>query len=128
MARLLRIEPALFSTDEHWLVFDDGRQYLRKIDREAHPSRSDFPTPMIRRDSIDPCRGMDGKIHESLSSYRRSLRSDGNPQGETYTEIGEQELPTIKPTFDRASRRDDIRAAIADVKNGNVPPLTVLED
>lgn|SRR3546814_14966 len=85
--------------------------------------------PRIKVDQIAPCLGMDGKIHDSLASLRRTYRADGNPQGENYVEIGDQELPAFQaPEFDRKQRRDDIRAGIEDVKNGRVAPLAVLED
>lgn len=129
MAKLVRIEPALFRADESWFVFDDGRRCLRKTHPPKPAARSSFPTPMIRRDSIDPCRGADGRIHDSLASLRRSYRADGNPQGENYIELGTEPLPEpTPPTFDRKERRENIKAAIEDVKNGRVPPLAVLED
>lgn len=84
--------------------------------------------PRVKSDYIDPCLGPDGRMHDSLASYRRSLRADGNPQGETYHEIGNEELRPVKHEFDRKQRRDDIRAGLEDVKNGRVPTLTVLED
>lgn len=129
MAELVRIDASLFREDEKWFVYDDGRSILRRVGRHTESARSDFPAPMIRRDSIDPCRGPDGRVHESLSSLRRSYRADGNPQGETYHEIGNDVIaPAPLPQFDRRQRRDDIRAAISDVKEGRVPPLAVLED
>ncbi|MBO9580323.1 MAG: hypothetical protein J7498_05480 [Sphingobium sp.] len=129
MASVVRIEPSLFRADEAWFVFDDGRQLLRKVDREPNPARSTFPCPAIVRDSIEPILAMDGKMTDSLSHYRRTLRADGNPRGETYTEIGNESLPAFKaPEFDARQRRDDIHAAMADFKNGNIPPLTILED
>ncbi len=133
MAQLLAVNP----TKSHvtgepdgkaWFVFDDGRSYHRDLERAEHPARSSFPAPMIRRDSIEPCLGADGKMHDSLASYRRSLRADGNPRGENFIEIGNESLPTVTQKFDRKQRRDDIRAGIEDVRNGRVPPLTVLED
>lgn len=78
-------------------------------------------------DSIDPIRGPDGKMHTSLASYRKSLAPDGNPQGERYFELGDQELPHAPPEFDRKTRRDNIKEAIADVKNGRVPPAVTGE-
>lgn len=127
MAELIAIEPAIFRADEAWFVFDDGSKRLRKIDRPVNHARSDFPAPAIRRDSIDACLGMDGKMHESLASYRRTLRADGNPQGENYIELGNESLKPVTHTFDRKQRRDDIRAAIADVKAGKpiAPPVTL---
>lgn len=128
MATLLRVEPALFNANEAWFIFDDGRKMLRRIDRKPDPARSSFPTPAIMRDSIDPCRGMDGRMYDSLSGLRRTYRPDGNPQGERYNEIGNEELKPVTHTFDRAQRRDDIKAAIEDVRNGRVAQSVALED
>lgn len=128
MAELIRVEPSKFCAGEAWFIFDDGRSYLRKTARSAPAARSDFPCPMIRRDAIEPCRGMDGQMHDSLSSYRRTLKADGNPQGENYIELGNESLKPVTYDFDPTQRRDDIRAALQDVKDGRVPPLTVLED
>lgn len=114
-----------------WVEIGPGRKRLVDLNRTyTPPKRSSFPAPAIRRDSIDPCLGADGKMHDSLASYRRSLRAEHNPRGENFIEIGNEELPEFKaPQFDRAKRRDDIRAAIADVKAGKpiAPPVT-LED
>lgn len=130
MAELLRVEP----TRSHltgepdgnaWFVFDDGRSYHRPLERVIPPARS---SPFIHRDSIEPCLGADGRMHDSLASYRRSLRADGNPRGETFIELGNERMTPNLPTFDRKQRRDDIRAGIEDVRNGRVPPLAILED
>lgn len=105
-----------------WHTLSDGRQVYKKME-EWHDRRSSLPIPYFRQDSIDPVRGMDGRMHDTLSGYRRTLRADGNPQGESYTEIGNEETKAyVAPEFDRKSRRNDIKRAIADVKNGNVPP------
>lgn len=129
MAQLVRIEPATFRPDEQaWFVMDDGRKYLRSTVEKSPVARSSFPAPMIKRDSIDPCRGPDGQMHDSLASLRRSYRADGNPQGENYIELGNESITPVEHKFDRAERRDNIKAAIEDVKNGRVPPLAVLED
>lgn len=133
LAELLRIEP----TKSHatgkpdgfaWFVFDNGRSYHRRMDRERNHARSDFPAPAIRTDSCDPIRGADGKLHDSLSSYRKTLEPGGNPQGERYFELGNESLEEKTTDFDPKQRRDDIRAALEDVKNGHVPQLTTLED
>lgn len=89
------------------------------------PAQRLIVAPMLARsDAIDPIRGADGRMHTSLSSYRASLRPDGNPKGERYVELGDQELPPFKaPEFDRKSRREAIKAGIADVKAGRVPPV-----
>jgi hypothetical protein len=129
MAELLRVEPSRFCEGEAWFIFDDGRRCLRKLDRGIAPARSNFPTPAFRTDRIDACRGMDGRMYDSLSGLRRTYRADGNPQGENYTEIGNEEVKPVTQTFDRAERRNHIKAAIEDVRNGRVaPPPVVLED
>lgn len=81
--------------------------------------------PMIARpDTIEPIRGADGRMHTSLASYRASCQPGGNPRGERFVELGNEELPAFKaPEFDRKSRREAIRAGIADVKAGRVPPV-----
>lgn len=130
MAELVKVEPTVSKlTGEPdgfaWFVFDNGRQYHRRLDqaREERPR-----APYIRRDSIEPCRGMDGKIHDSLASYRRTLRADGNPQGENYIELGNESLTPVEHKFDPKQRRDDIKAAIADVKAGNIPVPAFIGD
>ena len=75
---------------------------------------------LVSGDIIAPILGPDGQTHTSLSTYRASLKPDGNPQGERYLELGDHELPHAPPKFDRKQRRDDIKAAIEDVKNGRV--------
>ncbi|UIJ43788.1 zinc ribbon domain-containing protein [Sphingomonas cannabina] len=85
--------------------------------------------PRVISDYIEPIRGPDGKIHDSMRSYRRSLEPSGNPQGERYIEIGNEELKPQTPKFDRQQRVDDIKAAIADVKAGKpIPSPVFLED
>jgi len=78
-------------------------------------------------DAIEPIRGADGKMHDSLSGYRRTLEPGGNPKGERYLEIGNEEMPVVTKDFDRKQRRDDIKAGIEDVRNGRVPPPVALE-
>lgn len=91
-------------------------------------ARRVLSAPRLMRDTIAPCLGADGQMHDSMASYRRSLEPGGNPQGERYLEMGDEAITHAPPTFDRAERRDHIKAAIEDVRNNRVPPLTVLED
>lgn len=101
-----------------WFDNGEGRQVYRPIPQHSG-KRSDLPTPYFRQDSIEPCRGMDGKMHDTLSGYRKTLRPDGNPRGERYVEIGNEPTPAYKaPEFDRKKRRDDIKRTIAEVKAG----------
>lgn len=79
--------------------------------------------PRILSDHIEPCMGADGKMHDSLSGLRATYLPGGNPQGERYIELGNEQMKATPKTFDRKQRRDDIRAAMEDVKNGRVPPI-----
>lgn len=92
-------------------------------------ARRQLSAPRVVSDYIDPIRGPDGKMHDSMRSYRASLEPGGNPQGERYLEIGNEEIKPNLPKFDRAARREDIKAAIADVKAGKpIPAPVTLED
>lgn len=87
-------------------------------------ARRMISAPMVLSDSIEPRIGADGKLHDSLASYRHSLTPEGNPKGERFLEAGGEELPAFKPPEpDRKQRRDAIKAGIADVKAGRVPPV-----
>lgn len=80
--------------------------------------------PRVLSDQIEPRMGADGRLHDSLASYRHSLTPEGNARGERFLELGDQELPAFKPPeFDRKERREAIKAGIADVKAGRVPPV-----
>lgn len=73
--------------------------------------------------------GADGKMHDSLMSYRHSLTPEGNPKGERYLELGDQEMPKFEaPEFDRKERRDAIKKGIQDVKEGRVPAIATGDD
>lgn len=124
-------DPYWAQTGRAWIEYAPGKRRLVDLTKPApvNHARSSFPAPAIMRDAIEPILAMDGKMTDSLSHYRRTLRADGNPRGETYTEIGNESLPDFKASeFDEAQRRDDIYRAIADIKNGNIPPVAVLED
>lgn len=92
-------------------------------------ARRNVSAPMVKSDCIDPRMGADGRLHDSLASYRHSLTPEGNAKGERYFELGHnEELPSKTYDFDERQRRDDIRAGLEDVKNGRVPPMAILED
>lgn len=123
-------DPAWITSGKAWVEVSPGRKRLVELNRPRGipPARSDFPCPAIRSDSIDPVCGADGKMHDSLSSYRKTLLPENNPKGERYFELGDSELEAKTYDYDPKQRRDDIRAAMEDVKNGNVPPPVFLED
>lgn len=88
------------------------------------PAQRMISAPRVISDAIEPRFGADGKLHDSLASYRHSLTPEGNPKGERYHELGNDRLPDFKePPKDRRKMRDAIKRGIEDVKNGRVPPL-----
>lgn len=105
---------------------------LAHFDDEQHCECGAISQRLISRvrvisDSIDPVFGADGKMHDSMASYKHSLTPEGNPQGERYHIVGDDKLPEYKPPkFDKAQRREDIKRAVADVKYGRVPPPKVV--
>lgn len=107
-----------------WFKLENGREVYRPVPdarNSTSHARSDLPCPLIKSDRIEPIRGFDGKMYDSLSGFRKTLLPSGNPQGERYYELGDQEIKFQAPKFDRAKRREDIKRAIADVESGNVP-------
>jgi hypothetical protein len=84
--------------------------------------------PRVVSDVIRPIRGMDGRMTDSLSTFRATLDPGGNPQGERYHEVGNETVTRPRLTFDKHAQMDAIRAGIEDVKNGRVPPVAMIED
>lgn len=84
-------------------------------EHRARMGTSSLSMPYFRQDTIQPCMGMDGKMHDTLSSYRKTLLPSGNPKGERYVELGNESLPEFKAReFDRKKRREDIKRAISE--------------
>jgi putative FmdB family regulatory protein len=87
-------------------------------------ARRVLSAPRVLSDHIEPIMGADGRMHTSLSSYRRSLAPSGNPKGERFIELGNESLPEYQPPkTDKAALVDAVRAGMADVKAGRVPPV-----
>lgn len=110
MANLLRIEPGMFHPDkEAWFVYDDGRRYLRSIE----PQEEAWRGPMLISDSIGPVVSQaDGKTYDSKSALYRSYTPGGNPQGQRYEVIGEQQAkPFVKERSSREGRAKAIMQA-----------------
>ena len=80
----------------------------------------------VIRDEMDrPVRSMaDGRLYTSKSALRRSYRASGNPQGVTYTEVGNDPTrlrPPEKPGPDRKGIADSIERGIARYARGERP-------
>lgn len=107
----------------------DAIEWKPRPEREVAPivhKRSDLPAPMVSIDTMDPVRSMaDGKVYTSKSAIRATYRADGNPQGVTYEEVGNdpawkrQERP--QPKSDPKAVQDAILKADARVRRGEKP-------
>jgi hypothetical protein len=79
----------------------------------------------IIRDEMPPTRSMaDGKVYTSKSALRQSYKASGNPQGITYTEVGNdparfKERP--QPKADEKGIKDAVDKAFARIRRGESP-------
>lgn len=106
----------------------------RKVYRTAKPhvpvARSDLPMPMIIGDTFDkPVQSMaDGKWYTSKRGLSASAKASGNPHGQDFIELGNEEMKFVPHVPSERQLHDDVVSAIEDVKNGNVPPVLMLND
>lgn len=108
----------------------DGRSVYRPL-REPKPSRrSDLATPRIIADAFDrPVQSMaNGRWYESKRALAASHKASGNPHGQDFIELGNEEMPWVEHETSEAELRDDIRAAVADVEAGRLPEIVSLGD
>jgi hypothetical protein len=110
-------------TEYAWYKLANGREVYRPV-WKPKTGRSDLASPYFRSDSIDPIRGFDGKMHDSLSGFRKTLLPSGNPKGERYYELGNGKIEHKPVEFDKAKRIEHIKQAIHDVETGNVPDFS----
>ena len=97
-------------------VIRDGQLVEKTAQMEAD-------APNVIRDEMDSLRHMaDGKHYTSKAKFRQATRDAG------CVEIGNEAV--IKPkqpvTLDRRQRREDIRRAIHDVRDGRAPRIEQL--
>lgn len=101
----------------------DGRTVYRFPKDHEPPKRAAFPCPQIIRPFAEPVQSMaDGKYYTDPGSLRRTYKAANNPHGQDFIELGNEEPKFVEHKTDRKQMRDDIRQAMHDVKNGNVPP------
>lgn len=112
-------------TEYAWYKLDNGREVYRPV-YKPKKGRSDLAAPYLASDTIEPTRGFDGKMYDSLSGYRKTLLPSGNPKGERYYELGNESLKHTPVEFDKAKRVEHIKQAIHDVETGNVPDSLAL--
>lgn len=89
----------------------------------APVARSGLSCPMIVRTFAEPVQSMaDGKYYDTPRDLERTYRADGNPFGQEFIALGNESLPTVEYDADGSIRREHIRQAVQDVRNGNIPP------
>lgn len=112
-----------------WLDLGNGRQVYRKL-RTPHGGRSDLPSPRIVRDGFDrPVQSMaNGRWYDSKRGLSASHRASGNPHGQDFIELGNEEPKFVPYETDKAELVSDIKEAMADVKAGRLPDVLTLDD
>ena len=116
-------------SEYRWIDRGDGRQTLRRV-REPRPSsRSDLPCPMLIGGFAEPVQSAaDGKWYSSPAALSRSHRASGNPHGIDFIELGNESMPWVEHKTGGTELRNDVRAAVQDVKEGKTPDIVMLED
>lgn len=116
-------------TDYQWVDLGNGRSRLRKV-KEARPNnRSDMAAPMIIGTFAEPVQSMaDGKWYSDKASLARSHRASGNPHGQDFIELGNDEAPWVEHQTNETELRADVSSAVADVKAGKMPEIAYIED
>lgn len=75
-------------------------------------NRSDLPTPGLIRDQIDPFKSMaDGKLYDSKSAYRETLKARG------LTEIGNDTFRPPPPPVKKNTRRELLSRQLGDMSD-----------
>lgn len=97
--------------------------------RIDHREQSDnFPIPMIVRDFDEPVQSMaDGRFYTSKRALSASHRASGNPHGQDFIELGNEQVSFVEHKTDEKQLRDDIRAAKADMDAGWRPEVVALD-
>lgn len=113
-----------------WINMGDGRSRFRKVREHSPSQRSDLPSPLVMRDTFDqPVQSMaDGKFYTSKRALAATHKASGNPHGQDFIELGNEEMPHVEHKTDEKTLRDDIRSAMADVKAGILPHVVALDD
>lgn len=83
-------------------------------------ARSSLPSPMVISDNIDPVRSMaDGKEYTSKAALRATYKPSGNPQGNSYAEVGNEIMPSApKPKPDDGAIQASLQKAVARYERG----------
>lgn len=79
------------------------------------PTRSSLTAPYVAGDTIEPTRSMaTGEMFTSKSKLRATYRPNGNPNGNRYIEVGNEQLKAApKPKPDRKAINESVEKAFA---------------
>jgi len=95
----------------------------------SSPRRSDLAAPMLIRPFAQPVQSMaDGKYYDTPGELSRSHRAAHNPHGQDFIELGNEQMQFVEHKSDEKQLRDDVRAAMQDVKEGRLPEVLNLAD
>lgn len=106
-----------------WIEVSPGRQRRVRIAPPKPDNRSGLACPMLIRDFDEPVQSCaDGKYYTSKRALAATHKANGNPHGQDFIELGNEEMPWVEHNADPGELRDDVRSAINDVVTGNLPP------
>ena len=79
---------------------------------------------MLIRDEFDePVRSCaNGEMCTSKKALSATHRASGNPHGQDFIELGNEEMPWVEHKADPGELRQGLREAMHDVVTGNLPP------
>lgn len=109
-------------------LVDKEEYYAKKYLEKAHLQMMNGNTPVTMNfisDTMEPTRHMaNGKYYTSKAAFRAATKAAGCVEIGNETKYLTKKRQPIK--LDRKKRREDIRKAIHDVKNGNAPRIDQL--
>jgi len=81
------------------MVWHDVESWPPKCVSIRSSARSDdLPVPNVITDSIEPVQSMaDGRYYSSKAALRATYKPSGNPQGESYIEVGNEATKPYTP-------------------------------
>jgi hypothetical protein len=113
----------------NWFERGDGRKVFRRVPESQIDKRSDLPCPMLIRDFDEPVQSMaDGNWYTSKRALAASHKASGNPYGQDFIELGNDDLTFVEHKTDEKKLRDDIRVAKAELDAGWRPNIVTLDD
>lgn len=108
----------------------DGKMTLIRKDLAPRmpKARSDLASPTLIRDFDAPVQSMaNGEWYTSKRALAASHKASGNPHGQDFIELGNDDMPFVEHKTDEKKLRDDIRAAKADLDAGWRPDVVALD-